>query len=194
MQLVWFSSLFFGCSYLSALPFATPILFIHHQLGEIESGRYYGKPHKLSPQAKPIMSFSRTTQIRAICFFLSFFKIIFIVVAVTAALKNAPLLAFILFVVVPQYSFYMHQKYETAIKATHDNSRAIIELHEVHTLIVCFFFMYACVCAYSCCCWLFFSVVCLFVCLVFNTNRTRYKLKTKYDRVQCVDVQAKNCS
>lgn len=36
-----------------------------------------------------------------------------------------------------QCSFYMHQKYETAIKATHDNSRAIIELHEVHMLIVC---------------------------------------------------------
>lgn len=31
----------------------------------------------------------------------------------------------------------MHQKYETAIKATHDNSRAIIELHEVHMLILC---------------------------------------------------------
>lgn len=76
----------------------------------------------------------------------------------------------------PQYSFYMHQKYETAIKATHDNSRAIIELHEVHTLIV-----FMCTRLY-----MYKFVVAFIVCLVFNTNRTRYKLKNKYDRVQCI--------
>lgn len=36
-----------------------------------------------------------------------------------------------------RYSFPMHQNYEAAIKATLDNSRAIIELHKVYTLIVC---------------------------------------------------------
>lgn len=157
----------------------------------------WGKSHKFSDSAKQLWKFSRENGISNY-FFLRIYNV---VVVKWWLLLNFFRLRFLLifihllfFLLYPQYSYHMHQKYETAIKATHDNSRAIIELHEVHMLILCINIVMVCVRVRVPVCFFHsFRFVCLFICLVFNTNQTRCKLKNKYDRVQCIHTSL-NCS